>query len=89
MFEQTFMTFFAGFLVGMPFGIFIAATFQKNKINFIKALNVFLFFIWIFIHVYGFFNDLQVPWIFDIVGGLAVGHLLGFDVSSIISRFKK
>jgi len=80
------------FIVGVVIGVMLTlviTSFRKGNYELIKILNIFMFFVWIGLHIYGFFIAITVPYFFDIVAGVSVEHLLGFDVASLIDRFKK
>jgi len=45
---------------------------------------------WLSLHGYGLISGkFNIPWAFDIVGAMTIGHVLGFDIKDIISAVKK
>lgn len=77
-----------GFVIGLVVGILSIRLF-KGQIDTIKMLNIGFFFVWVGMHLYGFFNSITVPFLFDVAGFASVGHLFGFDLGSTISSIIK
>ena len=45
---------------------------------------------WLFLHGYGLLTGkFNIPWAFDIVGAITIGHVLGFDVKEVINAIRK
>jgi len=45
---------------------------------------------WLSLHGYGLVSGkFNIPWAFDIVGAMTIGHVLGFDIKEVISAVKK
>lgn len=45
---------------------------------------------WLFLHGYGLLTGkFNIPWAFDIIGAMTIGHVLGFDIKDIINAIRK
>lgn len=43
---------------------------------------------WAGFHSVAFFTELQVAWVFDVIGAGATGHIIGLDVVEVFSKIK-
>lgn len=77
-----------GLVMGYALGFAVAFYFKKDKIDSVKFMSTVIFVTWVGLHIYGFFNAISVPLLFDIVGGVTVGNLLGFDLGEVFSKIK-
>lgn len=84
-----------GVLIGIPIGMAIYAHFSKKEL---KRHNSYIFYIsilWVGFHIYSFFiTGKQLDIIFNVVGGIAAGDLLGLKIiapviEKVIANLKK
>lgn len=80
--------FFYGLAVGFVAGL-VTALFFGKKIELEKLVSIIVIMSWLLLHFYGFSVGRDVPFIFDVVGGASVGHLIGFDLAEAYKKFKK
>ena len=89
-----------GFIAGLVFGIFCGILIGiyiglhfRNKHDPIAIANVFgglMALLWAGLHTFAIFSGaITVPFIFDVVGGMAMGQTLGIDLVSSIQKFRK
>jgi len=83
------ISFSVGFFVGALMSHYLC----KSSKKLIKASEGFawlLSFIWVGLHVYGLITGaFKVPWVFDVIGGMTIGHVIGYDVTTVIEAIRK
>lgn len=84
---QFLLWFGAGLLIWFIFGLILTRSHKNTSAE--KFINILLVLVWIILHVYGFFNNIEVAVIFDLIWWGAVGHLVGFDVMQLVDKFQK
>ncbi len=81
-----------GLVVGFILGLYVGVHYRNTEDPFLFAslFGVIISILWAGLHTYAIFSgSLQIPLIFDVVGGLAMGQALGIDLVTAISKFKK
>lgn len=75
---------------------FISGWVSRSKLgdNFKTPASEYLAWVfsiaWLFLHGYGLLTGkFNITWIFDIIGAMTIGHVLGFDVKEIINAIRK
>lgn len=80
------------FLVGFMLGLLTQHHLCKKDKNLFKAnesLAWFFAIVWLGLHIYGLVTGkFKLPWIFDVLGGLTIGHVIGFDIKDIINAIR-
>ena len=78
-----------GFLIGFTTGIITCQMFNKLNYKTDMIISLLVIVIWIGFHSVAFFmEDLDVAWVFDIIGAGAAGHIIGLDTIKLFN-FKK
>jgi hypothetical protein len=79
-----------GFFLGFISGVFVAIyALKKHNVHCDKLFASLLSLMWMGMHGYGFLFNIDVPYIFDIAGVAATGHIIGIDIISSLSKFRK
>lgn len=74
------------FLIGFVFGATSVLLFDRKNLSVEKIISIILFAIWISIHIYGFFFEKEITYLFDLIGFGATGGLIGLSWGDIIDR---
>ena len=83
--EYTIIAFIIGFFVG----VFITFVLNKQDITLEKSVSIILIFFWISINTIAFLLNKEMSWVFDILGAGAAGHLIGLDITLLLSKILK
>lgn len=78
--------FFTGFIVGVKYSE------KRDGYNIPNGtlLAWFIASLWIGFHVYSMLvSGIKVATIFDVIGAMCVGSVIGFDVASLLAKFIK
>lgn len=82
----------AGILVGVVIGIYFGINY-RNELHPVLLSNIFgavVAILWASLHTFSILSGtLEIPFIFDVVGGLAMGQTLGIDLVSALSKIRK
>lgn len=78
-------------IIGFITGWFARAKIGKTKTIIASEVLAWVFaLVWLFLHGYGLLTGkFNLPWVFDVVGAMTIGHVLGFDVKEIINAIRK
>lgn len=77
-----------GVLLGVYFGIHYRNT--QDPVVWANLFGGIVAMLWAGLHTYAIFSgDIQIPFIFDVVGGLAMGQTLGIDLVAAIQKIRK
>ena len=87
-YSYIYIQFFTGFILGVILGFMLGLR-HKSGLSMDKVASATVSLSWLSMHVYGFFFSLTVPTFFDLVGGMAVGHLIGFNASDLLVKVAK
>lgn len=77
--EHLIFVFSAGVVLGVVSTIF----FTKREMTIEMIIALLLMSLWVGLHVYAFFFDNEVDWIFNIVGFGAVGTFVGINLRQV------
>lgn len=81
------LTFMVGIVIGFTIWFMLwIFTEKKTTLSIEKILWLFLFLIWVAMHIYGFIKSLDIPTIFDVVGAGSAGAMLGLKASDEFTR---
>lgn len=75
-------SFLLGITVGMLTGFVAATVFRQRELQLQTTVCIFLFWVWVLMHVTAFFMDKEMPWMFDFIGFGATGSLAGLVAAS-------
>jgi hypothetical protein len=79
------VAFAAGFFGGFVLGVYYAK--RNEKLKAAKTLAWLMSLTWISFHVYSLLTTGErVATVFDVVGALAVGNVIGFDVEVLLEK---
>lgn len=86
--------FLAGLVVGLLIGTFLGFYIGLKKSNQPVIMSTLLgggfAMLWAGLHTYAILSgDIEVPLLFDVVGGLAMGQTLGIDLASAVQKMKR
>ena len=96
LYDTNLIGFLVGLVVGLITGCFLGYKIARHKFGKEEEVllhNLFgggMALLWAGTHVYAIIvGSIQVPFIFDVIGGLAMGQTLGIDLASQIAKFRK
>lgn len=86
------------FMIWLLFWVFIWYYYAKREIiifskfemrHFEKMVSIAFTLAWFWMHVYWFFNDIDVAIMFDIVWMGAMAHLIWLDIWTLLDKYFK
>lgn len=78
--EHIVATFAAGLILGVMSTIF----FTRKELTVEMIVAILIITLWLGMHVYGFFFNQTVDWVFNVVGFGAVGTFVGVNVRQVV-----
>lgn len=78
------------FVLGFITGVCTCLILNKKNFATDKIISLLMIGMWAGMHSVAFFTtDLQVAWVFDVIGAGATGHIIGLDVIEAFSKIKR
>lgn len=78
----------SAFLIWFILWIITTIVFSHKKVPLEKAIALILFIVWIGLHIWGFYLNQPVSWIFDIMWAAACWGLIGIDTISLLRKLR-
>ena len=83
------ISFVVGFISGGLARHFLCVK-DKKLIKASEGLAWIFAIVWLALHVYGLVSGaFKLPWVFDVLGGLTIGHVMGFDIGKVVDAIKR
>lgn len=74
------------FATGLVLGIISTIFFTRKELTLEAIVSLLIVGIWLGMHMYGFFFDKGVPWVFDFAGFGAAGNFIGVNIQDLRIR---
>lgn len=74
------------FATGLVLGVISTIFFTRRELTLEAIVSLLIMGIWLGMHMYGFFFDKGVPWVFDFAGFGAAGNFIGVSIQDLKGR---
>lgn len=74
------------FATGLVLGVISTIFFTRKELTLEAIVSLLIMAIWLGMHMYGFFFDKGVPWVFDFAGFGAAGNFIGVSIQDLKVR---